>query len=123
LLREKKHFKIYGNFTINTHYIHSVVVQDFVSGRVCNVNQYHYGCDAVSSRNRQDLIHSLVPPHYAVLYHHTMYVYGQRRRSRTACTPCGIGLQRMYQASSRMQRNKKLCFELVNLWMLYHILN
>jgi hypothetical protein len=39
----------------------------------------HYGCDAVSSRNRQDLIHSLVPPHYAVLYHHTMYVYGQRR--------------------------------------------
>jgi hypothetical protein len=66
-LREKKHFKIYGNFTINTHYIHSVVVQDFVSGRVCNVNQYHYGCDAVSSRNRQDLIHSLVPPHYVCI--------------------------------------------------------
>jgi hypothetical protein len=28
--------------TIYTHYIHSVVVQDFVSGRVCCVNQYHY---------------------------------------------------------------------------------
>ena len=27
---------------INTHYIHSVVVQYFVSGRVCCVNQYHY---------------------------------------------------------------------------------
>ena len=27
---------------INTHYIHSVVVQDFVPGRVCCVNQYHY---------------------------------------------------------------------------------
>jgi hypothetical protein len=27
---------------INTHYIHSVVVQNFVSGRVCCVNQYHY---------------------------------------------------------------------------------
>jgi hypothetical protein len=27
---------------INTHYIHSVVVQDFVSGRVCCVKQYHY---------------------------------------------------------------------------------
>jgi hypothetical protein len=37
---------------IYTYYIHSVVVQDFVSGRVCRVNQYHY-----QSR-----------------YHHTMYV-------------------------------------------------
>jgi hypothetical protein len=27
---------------IYTHYIHCVVVQDFVSGRVCCVNQYHY---------------------------------------------------------------------------------
>ena len=27
---------------IYTHYIHSVVVQDFVSGRACSVNQYHY---------------------------------------------------------------------------------
>jgi hypothetical protein len=30
------------NSNIYTHYIHSVVVQDFVSGRVCCVNQYHY---------------------------------------------------------------------------------
>jgi hypothetical protein len=27
---------------INTHYIHSVVARDFVSGRACCVNQYHY---------------------------------------------------------------------------------
>ena len=27
---------------INTHYIHTVLVQDFVSGRACCVNQYHY---------------------------------------------------------------------------------
>jgi hypothetical protein len=27
---------------INIHYIHSVLVQDFVSGRACCVNQYHY---------------------------------------------------------------------------------
>ena len=27
---------------INTHYIHSVLVEDFVSGRACFMNQYHY---------------------------------------------------------------------------------
>ena len=27
---------------INTHYIHSVLVQDCTSGRACCVNQYHY---------------------------------------------------------------------------------
>ena len=34
--------------TINTHYIHSVVVQYFVSGRTCCVNQNHYEslCDS-----------------------------------------------------------------------------
>jgi hypothetical protein len=26
---------------INTHYIHSVMKQDFVSGQACCVNQYH----------------------------------------------------------------------------------
>jgi hypothetical protein len=32
-----------------------VVVQDFVSGQACCVNQYHYeSCDAVSSHNRQE---------------------------------------------------------------------
>jgi hypothetical protein len=25
-----------------THYIHSVVVQEFLSGRACCLNQYHY---------------------------------------------------------------------------------
>ena len=54
---------------IHTHYIHSVVVQDFVSGRVCCVELVSLrvaiatSCDAVCSLNRQDLIHSLVPPH------------------------------------------------------------
>ena len=33
---------IYDVIQIYTHYIHSVVVQDFVSGRACCVNQYHY---------------------------------------------------------------------------------
>ena len=27
---------------MDTHYIHSVLVKDFVSGRACCVNQYHY---------------------------------------------------------------------------------
>jgi hypothetical protein len=31
-----------NNRAIYTHYIHSVVVQDVVSGRVCCVKQYHY---------------------------------------------------------------------------------
>jgi hypothetical protein len=29
-------------YKMHTHYIHSVVVQDFVSGRACCVKQYHY---------------------------------------------------------------------------------
>jgi hypothetical protein len=57
---------------INTHYIHSVVVQDFVSGRICCVNQYHY-----ESRKRRvvmRLVHATDKTWYTVLYHHTMYV-------------------------------------------------
>jgi hypothetical protein len=43
-----------------THYIHSVVVQYFVSGRACCVNQYHYESrDAVSSRNMHVYVISL----------------------------------------------------------------
>jgi len=51
-------------------HIYSVLVQNFVSGQACCVNQYSLrvakatSCDAVSSRNRQDLIYSLVPTHY-----------------------------------------------------------
>ena len=49
--------------TIYTHYIHSVVLQDFVSGRACCVNQCHVAiatsCDAVISHNRQYLIKSM----------------------------------------------------------------
>ena len=29
-------------YVINTHYIHSVLVQDFVSDRACFENLYHY---------------------------------------------------------------------------------
>ena len=50
--------------TIYTHYIHSVVVQDFVSGRVCCVNQ----------RVVMRLVHATDKTWYTVLYHHTMYV-------------------------------------------------
>jgi hypothetical protein len=59
-------------FKIHTHYIHSVVVQDFVSGRACCVNQYHY-----ESRQRRVLIrlvHATGKTWYKVLYKHTMYV-------------------------------------------------
>ena len=57
---------------INTHYIHSVVVKDLVSGRSCCMNQYHY-----ESRQRRvvmRLIHATGKTWYKVLYQHTMYV-------------------------------------------------
>jgi hypothetical protein len=55
---------------IYTHYIHvhSVVVQDYVSGRACCVNQYHY--ESVVMR----LVHTTGKTWYKVLYKHTMYV-------------------------------------------------
>jgi len=59
-------------FEINTHYIHSVLVQDFVSGRACCVNQYHY-----KSRKRRVvmwLVHATGKNWYKVLYKHIMYV-------------------------------------------------
>ena len=58
--------------TIYTHYIHSVVVQDFVLGRACCVNQYHY-----ESRERRVVIrlfHATSKTCYKVLYKRTMYV-------------------------------------------------
>ena len=57
---------------IYTHYIHSVVVQDFVLGRACCVNQYHY-----ESRERRVVIrlfHATGKTCYKVLYKRTMYV-------------------------------------------------
>ena len=39
---QKKKMDTQNKPCIYTHFIHSVVVQDFVSGRVCCVNQYHY---------------------------------------------------------------------------------
>jgi hypothetical protein len=67
-----KHYGDYGNTQVHTHHIHSVVVQDFVSGRVCCVNQYHY-----ESRERRVVmrsVHATDKTWYTVLYHHTMYV-------------------------------------------------
>jgi hypothetical protein len=46
------------------------VVQDFVSGRPCCVNQYHYESRRVLMR----LVHATDKTWYTVLYHHTMYV-------------------------------------------------
>ena len=52
-------------------HIYSVLIQNCVSGRACCVNQYSLrvakatSCDAVSSRNTQDLINNIVPTHYA----------------------------------------------------------
>jgi hypothetical protein len=57
---------------INTHYIHSLVVQDFVSGWVCCVNQYHY--ESLLRRVVMRLVHATDKTWYTVLYHHTMYV-------------------------------------------------
>jgi hypothetical protein len=65
---------------IYTHYIHSVVVQDFVSGRVCCVNQYNY-----ESRKRRvvmRLVHATDKSWYTVLYHHTI---NESRLSDTRC--------------------------------------
>ena len=61
----------YWYWLIYTHYIHSVVVQDFISGRVCCVNQYHY-----ESRRRvvMRLVHATDKIWYTILYHHTKYV-------------------------------------------------
>ena len=47
-----------------------MVVQEFVSGRVCCVNQYHHESWRVGMR----LVHATDKTWYTVLYHHTMYV-------------------------------------------------
>ena len=52
--------------------MHSVVVQDFVSGRVSCVNQYHY--ESRKRRVLMRLVHATDKTWYTVLYHHTMYV-------------------------------------------------
>ena len=49
------HYVKYNNCRINTHYIHSVLVQDFVSGQTCCVSKYHY-----ESHNKGDLIPSVL---------------------------------------------------------------
>ena len=57
---------------INTQYIHSVLVQDFVSGRACCVNQYYY-----ESRKQlvvMRFVRATGKTWYKVLYQHIMYV-------------------------------------------------
>ena len=69
------HNNIIGNITrekIHIYFIHSVVGQDFVSGRACCVNQYHH-----ESRMRQVVmrfVHTTGKTWYKVLYKHTVYV-------------------------------------------------
>jgi hypothetical protein len=58
--------------TLYTHYIYSVLVQDFVSGQVCCMNQYHY-----ESRKWwvvMRLFHTTDKTWYKVSYQHTIYV-------------------------------------------------
>lgn len=56
--------------TIHTHYIHSMFVQDFLSGQAFGVNQNHYESKcgrlsySVSVCDRRDPIQSIVPSHY-----------------------------------------------------------
>ena len=57
---------------INTQYIHSVLVQDFVSGRAGCVKQDHY--ESLSRRFVMRLVHATGKTWYKVLYQHTLYV-------------------------------------------------
>jgi hypothetical protein len=57
---------------IYTHYIHSVVVQDFVSGRACCVNHDHY--ESLLRQVVMLLVHATGKTWYKILYQHTMYV-------------------------------------------------
>jgi hypothetical protein len=57
---------------IYTQYIHSVVVQDFVSGGACCVNQDHY--ESRQQRVVMRFVHTTGKTWYKVLYKHTMYV-------------------------------------------------
>ena len=59
-------------YKMYTHYIHSVVVQDFVSGRACCVNQYHY--ELRKRRVVMRFVHTKSKTWYKVLYKHTIYV-------------------------------------------------
>jgi hypothetical protein len=61
----------------NTHYIHSVMVQDFVSGPACCVNQYHY-----ESRKRRVLMRFV----------HTTGLIQQwtATNNMTSCTKCSL---------------------------------
>jgi hypothetical protein len=49
-----------------------MVVQDFVSGRACCVNQYHY--ESLSRRVVMQLVHATGKIWYKVLYQRTTYV-------------------------------------------------
>jgi hypothetical protein len=49
-----------------------MLVQDFTSGRVCCVNQYHY--ESRKQRIVMWLVHATDKTLYKVLYQHTLYV-------------------------------------------------
>jgi len=53
-------------WVINTHYIHSVLVQDFASSGACCVNQYQ--------RVVMRFVHATGKTWYTILYQHNMYV-------------------------------------------------
>jgi hypothetical protein len=59
-------------FRIHTHYIHSMVVQDVVSGRVCCVNQFQY--ELWMWRVVMRFVHATGKTWYKVLYKYTLYV-------------------------------------------------
>jgi hypothetical protein len=56
------------------YYIHSVLVQQFVSGLACCVNKPHHNSSL--SRFVVILVHTTGSTWYKVLYHHTMHVMG-----------------------------------------------
>ena len=57
---------------IHTHCLHSVLVQDFVSGQACCVNQYH--CESRYRRVGMQLVRDTGKTWYIVLYQNIMYV-------------------------------------------------
>ena len=57
---------------VTTHYIQSVLVHDFVSGRACCVNKYQY--ESLSRRVVMRFVPATGKTWYKVLYQHTMYV-------------------------------------------------
>ena len=96
------------------------MVQDFVSGRVCCVNQYHY--ESQMRRVVMRLVHATDKTWYKVLYHHTMYVislsnitnFKQIARVELKCVQYTEGDYILYMTSRFFSRSfsnvRLLCF-------------